>query len=114
MRCWILVGQTPIEVNSKEWARWFEKNQERIVAQEKIGEAFVSTVFLGLDHSYSLNALRGDPDHVPELFESMVFGGQLDELCWRYRSYIEASVGHKKLVKAVKQGWKNPVQPSYR
>lgn len=114
MKYWILVGQTPIEVESDEWARWFDKNKERIVAQEKIGAAFISTVFLGLDHSYSLKGLRGDPGHVPELFESMIFGGKLDELCWRYRSYIEAERGHKKLVRAVRQGWKNPVPPSSR
>lgn len=105
---WILVGQTPIEVEREEWGRWFE-GPERIIAQKTIGDVHVSTVFLGIDHSFQL----GTPD-IPVLFESMVFRGKLDETCWRYRSYIEAKRGHEKLVRAVRRGYGSVVQPSSR
>lgn len=55
----------------EEWVDWFEaeahkgKQTMRIVRQETVGEYFISTVFLGLDHNYF-----GD---VPILWETMVF-----------------------------------------
>ena len=39
---------------------------DRIVVQEHIGDYEVSTVFLGLDHSWT-------DDEPPELFETLVF-----------------------------------------
>jgi hypothetical protein len=107
LKHWILVGQTPIEVDYREWADWFEKNlNERIIKQETIttgvGTHWVSTVFLGIDHSYSLAGLRGDPNHIPDLFETMVFCRddhdddlcKWADLCWRSRSYLEAQSYH--------------------
>lgn len=35
-----------------EWAKMFEDQKARIVAQEQIGDAFVSTIFLGLNHRW--------------------------------------------------------------
>lgn len=56
----------PVE-DPMAWARWFERGvDQRRVASEDIGDYFVSTVFLGLDHSFG----RGE---LPILFETMVF-----------------------------------------
>ena len=52
--------------------------------------AFVSTVFLGIDHSW-----LGGP---PILFETMIFGGQFDEVQKRYCTMEEAIDGHAKLM----------------
>ena len=41
---------------------------DRVMKQEAIGEAKVSTVFLGLDHNF----MGGEP----VLFETMIFGGK--------------------------------------
>lgn len=93
---WILVGQTPIEVDLIEWANWFEHN-DRTVARSRVsahGRSYdVSTVFLGLDHSFSLGQAE-----LPELFETMVFTDDEDDP-WtdyqcRWRSYLEAKRGH--------------------
>lgn len=46
----------------------------------------ISTVFLGLDHSWN-----GGP---PVVFETMVFGGPLDEEQDRYCTRAEAEAGH--------------------
>jgi len=88
----------------------------RVVGQEQVGDNWVSTVFLGLDHG--MGAFGGR-----ELwFETMVFprpggvfpkwvgpdGKQRDDLsetyCQRYTTYYEAFVGHTLVVKRLKEG----------
>ena len=59
------------EPDTIKWATWFEDRDKRRVALEEIGESTVSTVFLGIDHNYG--------GAVPVLWETMVFGGQLDQ-----------------------------------
>jgi len=72
-----------------EAAEWLENNPERkAVKQEHIGDIFISTVFLGLDHSWNSD--------VPVLWETMIFGGPNDqEYQERYTSYEDAVEGHK-------------------
>lgn len=77
-----------------EWARSFEKS-DRHVAVDKIGEARVSTVFLGLDHSFGSGA--------PLLFETMIFGGPHDQEQWRYPTWDEAVAGHRRAVALARQ-----------
>ena len=68
---YILDGKTPVLCDDVlKWATFFEKASNRIVCKTEIGNAIVSTVFLGLDHSWG-----GGP---PLLFETMVFGGSFD------------------------------------
>ena len=50
----------------------------------------VSTVFLGSDHAY-----RGT---LPELWETMIFGGERDEEIERYNSWGVAMAGHERIV----------------
>jgi len=50
----------------------------------------VSTVFLGLDHSF---------EGSPVLFETLVSGGNLDEEMDRYHSWEEAVKGHNNMLK---------------
>ncbi len=68
-----------------EWARWLE-TAERHVGNDRIGDVHVSTVFLGLDHSF------GRP--VPILWETMIFGGEHDQYQERYSSQEDALAGH--------------------
>ena len=74
---YILHGKIPVPCEDlMEWAEWFENaDKERVVVQEYIGDYQVSTVFLGLDHSWR-------DDEPPLLFETMVFwkdGGVVDD-----------------------------------
>ena len=72
----------------------------RRVAESTVGEMWVSTVFLGLNHSYHL----GGP---PLLFETMVFPSQdnySDMLCWRYSTKAEAEAGHAAVVAGLEAG----------
>jgi hypothetical protein len=91
---YILDGHEPVrEPDLLTWARWFE-TADRQVADSMQGDVRVSTVFLGLDHSFS--------DHGPPvLFETMVFvnGSSVD--CERYSTWDEAETGHARWVRQV-------------
>lgn len=82
------------------WARMIEKSTNRIVKQTQVGPALVSTVFLGLDHSFSM-----DPDAQPVLFETMIFGLDDEDGGWmtRYCTWEEAERGHETTVKATQE-----------
>ena len=68
-----------------EWGRGLF--DQRRVAETIVGDARVSTVFLGLDH--------GCGDDPPVLFETMVFGGVHCGLMKRYTSLKAAKEGHE-------------------
>lgn len=97
---YILDGKTPVPADLMTWARWMEDNlTTRHVANEKVGgDTRVSTVFLGLDHSF------GD-DGPPVLFETMVFGGPLDEEQARYHTWEEAEAGHAAMMARVRSAF---------
>ncbi len=62
------------EPDMVKWGRWMWE-ASRVVAREEVREAVVSTVFLGLDHSFAFDY----PDAPPVLWETMVFGGLMDQ-----------------------------------
>jgi hypothetical protein len=83
----------------------------RKVAKTKVDCYEVSTVWLGVDHSF------GESEE-PVIFETMVFvrdddahTAPYDEWCWRYSSEEEALRGHGAVVAALKEG-REPELPS--
>lgn len=67
-----------------------------IVAKTQVsGEIEVSTVFLGIDHNWS-------EEGSPIFFETMVFGGELDEKQACYTTWDQAEKGHASIVKLIK------------
>ena len=81
-------NRQPVKVDLMQWAGWFSK--DRHVAKTEVGDAEVSTVFLGLDHQYG--------DGPPLIFETLVFGGPLDQEMERYSTWEEAERGHADMV----------------
>lgn len=79
------------------WCKQFE-NMQRHVAYDIINGYKVSTVWLGLDHSYF-----GDK---PLLFETMIFHKDTgtDIYCERYSTWPEAEEGHAEAIKWVLDG----------
>lgn len=91
-------GRPVLEPDVLKWALWFERSRkQRIVRQNHIGKVLVSTVFLGLDHSF-----RGK---IPVLWETMIFDGKHDGYQKRYKSKEEALAGHEAAVRMVKAEW---------
>lgn len=84
-----------VPVGLLEWARWFE-TADRHVNRTQVGEADVSTVFLGIDHSFGGKA--------PLWFETMVFGGPHDQATFRYTTWAQAEAGHARVVAALEAG----------
>jgi hypothetical protein len=86
----ILKGTKVVPVETvEEWANFFE-NKDRKIGNTRIGEVLVSTVFLGLDHSFFAGP--------PLWFETMIFGGDRDQETYRYETWEQACAGHRETV----------------
>lgn len=71
-----------------DWAKWFEENRRsRHVGDYEANGIRVSTVFLGLDHSFMSGR--------PQWFETMIFGGEHDGYQDRYSTWKQAEDGHR-------------------
>ena len=93
----ILRGKSPVAATLLEWGRWFE-TAERHVALDTVGQYWISTVFLGLDHNF----IHQGP---PILFETMVFDRNKQEegeYTRRYSTWDEAEAGHANTVRAIR------------
>lgn len=71
-------------------AKAIEK-QRRVALTDVYDGCKVSTVFLGLDHSFT-------PGGPPLVFETMVFGGPFSDEGGRYSTWAEAEAGHARWV----------------
>lgn len=74
MDLYILDGTIPVlEPDLNAWGRW-NRTHSKFIAESVFGflwwKVRVSTVFLGIDHSFT--------EGFPVLFETMVFGGKHD------------------------------------
>jgi len=88
-----------VPANLMTWARWFENANRRVDWTQVTSEVTVSTVFLGIDHRWSGKG-------PPILFETMIFGGPLDQYQWRYSSWDDAEAGHKAAVRKARAALK--------
>lgn len=88
-----------------DWAKHAEDRKNKVVKQQTTWLGYwVSTVWLGLDHSYS-------EDAPPLIFETMVFRGSYSGLDMdRYTTEKQAKDGHIKMVKK----WSNPAYVCYK
>lgn len=84
MRYYKLVGETIHECGP------FESKPENVYKTEVNG-SIVSTIFLCLDHSFKEN-------DSPLLFETVVFGGVMDERMERTSTFIEARNKHFEMI----------------
>jgi hypothetical protein len=119
MRNYILEGHDAIPCDDlRAWGQWFQNADRRVAYTDVTNNVSVSTVFLGMDHSFRNSA--------PVLFETMVFGlesyvriyvspGDINHKsvkrahdldgtdCWRYSTWEEAEEGHFKAVEEVRR-----------
>ena len=88
----LIDGKVKPEPDLLKWGKWFEDNDRRM-ALTTCGKYVVSTIFLGLDHSFG--------EGPPLIFETMVFPlGQWNEQDMdRYSTLKEAKAGHAAMVK---------------
>jgi len=84
-----------------EWARWFEKADRRVALTE-LAHCRVSTVFLGVDHSWRAYG-------PPVLWETMAFASgdwtdmEREGVFNRYTSLEAAKAGHEDAVRIARE-----------
>ena len=87
----------------EEWAEAMAHLFDRVVAKTSVVETpsssdsqavEVSTVWLGINHNWTGSGR-------PIIFETMVFGGPIDQEMWRYATEQEAVAGHREVVRLV-------------
>lgn len=91
---YILDGRTPVAVDGIE--EWAQRGGSVRVDETVIGQARVSTVFLGIDHQHG--------DGPPLLFETMILGGEHDEYQKRCSTYAQAEAQHEAACALVRGG----------
>jgi len=87
-----------------EWALWFEKTENRIVAKTQTKLYLVSTMFMGIDMGWGISG-------PPILFETMVFDrkgtsgheAEIEGSTWRYSTWDDAEAGHKATVRRIEK-----------
>lgn len=79
-------------ITREEWTELFGDFNGRVVAKSKLPSGVeVSTVWVGIDHGFG--------DGPPLIYETMIFGGPLDEETLRHTTREEALAGHAKMLK---------------
>lgn len=78
------------------WTALHEDPNYARVAWTETPDVIVSTVWLGIDHSF----IEGAP---PAIFETMIFGGTRDGWHCRYATEANARAGHAAAVAAMRQ-----------
>jgi hypothetical protein len=82
-------------ISHEQWMAEFSRSHgRRHVASTDLKElGRVSTVWMGLNHAYD--------DGPPLIFETMIFGGPMDQYMDRYTTEDQARTGHEFLVLAL-------------
>lgn len=97
-------------ISFEDWGNSMEEmeNRRRVAKDELPNGYRVSTVWLGLCHSFEAE----HSEHM--IFETMVFppGSYLDLACLRYSSEDAALAGHRRMIEEwkVKEPYKEPYQ----
>lgn len=88
---------TPVaEPDLLAWGKWMQSVERHVANDFLPGDIHVSTVFLGLDHSFG--------DGPPLIYETMIFGGEHDQYQERYSTRDEALAGHATALNLAKGG----------
>ena len=92
---YILKGRKVVPTDLMTWSKMFQNaDKDRIVCKSNIDDSIVSTVFLGLNHSFTGTSL--------EVFETLVFGGPLDGEMTRCATLDQAEKMHVDMCVRVK------------
>jgi len=90
------------EISTMEFCKLFENAEYKILKKDKLSNGdVVSTVWLGIDHSFVMN----EP-HTPLIFETMIFSDneEYDNDYEKYSTEEEAIKGHKRFVEKYSKG----------
>jgi len=114
------IDHTDLSESLREWSEFMSKKENKTVAQENVdlyvngqfcGQVWVSTVFLGINHSYGNPYHRSpnpdDDEYKPVLFETMIFGFPEDFEAHQYMerttTWDKAEEQHHNIVNKLKK-----------
>ena len=84
-------------ISMDRWSVLFEDLAYKHVAMTAIDtEVEVSTVWMGLNHQFG--------EGPPLTFETMIFGGEHNQQCWRWSTQEAALAGHDQIVTMLREG----------
>jgi len=91
-------GEVIEEPDYQKWSAWFDSafKEIELIAESRLGSSTISTRFLALDMTLS-------PDSPPQVFETRVKGGWLDNQWERFASLEEATAGHESWIRRVRR-----------
>lgn len=91
------------EINIDEFFRLIETTNYKIVANDTVKGFYISTVWLGLDHSFGDGTTTA-----PIIFETMIFkeGDWKDLWCKRYTNEADALSTHSSVVSIIGSGFR--------
>ncbi len=95
---YILEDGEPRAVDMETWMKWLDSDEDfskRRIAQTFVGNVKISTVFLTTNH-------RFHSEGAPIVFETLIFGGELDLEMDRYETVDDALLGHEQMVARVR------------
>jgi hypothetical protein len=96
-------GSPVPEPDVVQWSEWHTTHVTTL-AWDEIGDALVSTIFLGIDMRP-----RFTSDGAPVLWESVIIGGKHEGTMQRYTSRDAALHGHQLMIARVTEGWQPDV-----
>lgn len=71
---YILVHRKPVACPDLfKWGKWLNRPYNKRVRSTYVGDTWISTVFLGLDHDFRIKEHKAKHKSKPILFETMVF-----------------------------------------
>jgi len=118
---WLLGGKDgtePIAVSFNTYlavlSRGGDYGSKRVAFSQPYAHVEVSTVFTAHNHSFSFWADKARYFAHPLTFETMVFGGRLDQLTRRYETWEDAMAGHRRIVRAVLRAERGTPAPNVR
>lgn len=94
-------GKPTREPDLMKWAYWFEETDNRRILDTYVGDLWVSTIFLAVDHSFGAGP--------PVLWETMVFDQKgKEKACDRCAGSLEqAEAMHALMVRKLERRAKN-------
>lgn len=97
---WLYYGRDGLPISREEGIRLLEDPRSRKIAVDDVGiDVVVSTIFLVIDLNYSRSE-----DHVPILFETVIFGGEYNGSQWRFPGEQIAIAAHNLIVQNLRDG----------
>jgi hypothetical protein len=121
---WVMLPDGTIRrpIDDDDWFFWCRLGRDicgyYMVGRTTVGDMEVMTDFISIDHDRAAigRMIRDEappPGYQPKVFETMIFGGVMDQFTKRYRTLRQARFGHKAAVLRARAAWADVNDPAH-